>query len=97
MEKKMIQTTYTQARQNFAKLCDKVANTLEIVKITRRNGGNVALISETELNSLLETMHLLKSPKNAEHLRSALRESSEGMKHYSSIEEIKQEYGIEDE
>jgi antitoxin YefM len=40
--------------------------------IERRNGANVALIAETELNALLATAHLLRSPKNAARLASAL-------------------------
>ena len=58
-------TTYTRARATLASLCDRVAETREPYVIERRNGENVALISEAELNSLLETAHLLRSPKNA--------------------------------
>ena len=65
-------TTYTQARANLAGLCNTVAETREPYIIERRNGENVALISEAELNSLLETAHLLRSPKNARRLASAL-------------------------
>ena len=56
-------TTYTQARAKLASLCDRVAETREPYVIERRNGENVALISEAELNSLLETAHLLRSPR----------------------------------
>jgi len=65
-------TTYTQARANLASLCDQVAETREPYVIERRNGENVALVSEAELNSLLETAHLLRSPKNARRLAAAL-------------------------
>ncbi len=64
--------TYTQARANLASLCDRVAETREPYVIERRNGENVALISEAELNSLLETAHLLRSPRNARRLAAAL-------------------------
>jgi antitoxin YefM len=65
-------TSYTQARARLASLCDRVAETREPYVIERRNGENVALISEAELNSLLETAHLLRSPANARRLASAL-------------------------
>lgn len=65
-------TTYTQARANLATLCDRVAETREPYIIERRNGENVALISEAELNALLETAHLLRSPRNAARLATAL-------------------------
>ena len=67
-----IQTTYTQARANLAKLCDEVSENREIVIISRRDAADVALIDATELADLMETSHLLRSPKNAQRLISAL-------------------------
>ena len=67
-----IQTTYTKARANFAKLCNKVAENREIVIINRRGNEDVALVSADELSSLIETAHLLRSPKNAQRLLAAL-------------------------
>ncbi len=67
-----IQTTYTQARSNLAKLLDQVATDRQIVVIRRRNGEDVALVAADELSSLLETAHLLRSPANARRLLSAL-------------------------
>lgn len=69
------QTTYTQARANLAKLCDQVAENRDIVIISRRKGGDVALIAADELASILETLHLLRSPKNADRLLSALKDA----------------------
>ena len=66
------QTTYTQARANLAKLCDQVTENNDVVIITRRGGGDVALISADELASILETLHLLRSPANAARLKDAL-------------------------
>ena len=68
----MLQTTYTNARANFAGLCNEVADNREIVVIRRRKGGDVAIIAADELKSLIETVHLLRSPRNAERLLAAL-------------------------
>ncbi|MCP9818173.1 hypothetical protein KBZ18_01540 [Synechococcus sp. Cruz-9H2] len=38
----------------------------------RRKGGDLALVAADELEGLLETAHLLRSPRNAERLLSAL-------------------------
>ena len=65
-------TTYTQARAALASLCDEVASTREPVIIRRRNAEDVALVSADELASLLETAHLLRSPKNAQRLLTAI-------------------------
>lgn len=46
--------------------------------IERRNGEKVALIPEAELNSLLETAHLLRSPANARRLATAVQRALRG-------------------
>ena len=66
------ETTYTAARANFATLCDDVASSRDAIIIHRRGAEDVALISAAELRSLKETAHLLRSPKNAERLLTAL-------------------------
>ncbi len=58
-----IQTTYTSARANLAKLLDRVTQDRETVIIERRGAEKVAMISASELSSLVETAHLLRSPK----------------------------------
>lgn len=88
-------TTYTQARANLAGICDTVSDTREAYIIERRNGKNVALISEAELNSLLETAHLLRSPSNARRLASALKRALKGKSAPSSLEELRRSMGLE--
>lgn len=67
-----IQTTYTQARAQLAHLLDEAVNNREIIIIQRRGEEDVAMIAADELAGLLETVHLLRSPRNAERLLSAL-------------------------
>ena len=90
-----IHITYTQARANLAKICDKASLDKEIVLINRRNGEDVALISVSELESLLETAHLLRSPKNAQRLLKALNRAIERTESPQSFEELKKEMGLE--
>jgi antitoxin YefM len=89
-------TTYTKARAMLASLCDTVAETREPWVIERRNGENVALISEAELNSLLETAHLLRSPKNARRLAAALERARRGKTVPSSLEQLRKSLGLDD-
>lgn len=89
-------TTYTQARANLASLCDTVSETRQPYIIERRNGENVALISEAELNSLLETVHLLRSPKNARRLSAALERALGGKPAPSSLKKLRQGVGLEE-
>lgn len=90
-----IQTTYTNARTQFASLWDEVTNNQEVVIIKRRGAEDVALISASELAGLLETSHLLRSPKNAERLLAAYERAMSKKGKPQSIEELKKEVGIE--
>jgi len=90
-----IRTTYTKARANLAQLCNKVSENKEVVYIKRRNAEDVALISESELSSLLETSYLLQSPKNAQRLLKALNRALFGKGSPSSLEELKREFGFD--
>lgn len=90
-----ISLTYTQARANLAKLLDEVSLNKEVVIINRKNAENVALISESELSGILETAHLLRSPKNAQRLLKALLKVQENKEIPSNFEELRQEFGLD--
>ena len=88
-------TTYTNARATLAKLCDEVASTREPVIIRRRGAEDVALVSAEELASILETAHLLRSPKNAERLLTALARAQSEELPASTLEDLRRELGLE--
>ncbi len=67
-----LDASYAEARENFARLLDRVTEDREVVYIRRRGRERVALVAADELSSLLETAHLLRSPKNAARLLRAL-------------------------
>lgn len=89
-----IETTYTAARANFARLCDAAAADREVVIIRRRNAEDVALIAADELESLIETAHLLRSPRNAERLLSALARARRREGEPQSVAELRAEVGL---
>ena len=70
-----MEVTYSQARQSLKSLMDHAVQDRDIVRVRRRQGGDVALIAAEELESLLETAHLLRSPRNAQRLLQALNRS----------------------
>jgi antitoxin YefM len=51
-----------------------------MVLVRRRSGGTVAMIAADERQSLVETAHLLRSPKNSERLPRALARARAGGK-----------------
>lgn len=92
-----IQTTYSNARENLASLLEQVTSDREIAIINRRGHEPVALMAASELSSLLETAHLLRSPKNAQRLLSALRRAQARTAKPQPLERLRQELGLEEE
>ena len=90
-----IHTTYTQARMNLTEYLNQVTRNREIVVIQRRGEEDVAMISAGELESLTETAYLLRSPKNAERLLSALSRALKKEGEARSIEDLRSEVNLE--
>lgn len=90
-----IQTTYSNARNNLASLLERVTDDREIVVINRRGREDVALVSASELSGLLETAHLLRSPKNANRLLKALHRAQSQTEKPESLERLREEFDIE--
>jgi len=91
-----IETTYTQARANLKSLLDEVAENREQVIIHRRGGDDVVLIAADELRGLIETAHLLRSPKNAQRLMQALRRAQAGKGRAEPLDKLRAELGLDD-
>ena len=89
-----IQTTYTNARASLASLLDKVSDDRDVVIIKRRGREDVAMIAADELAGVLETAHLLRSPKNAERLQGALERVRRGEGSPQSLDDLKNEVGL---
>jgi antitoxin YefM len=92
----MTETTYTQARANLKALLDEAVDSNEPVIIHRREGGDVALIAVAELRGLIETAHLLRSPKNAERLLRALARAQGRKLNAEPLEKLRRELGLDD-
>ena len=90
-------TTYTDARANLASLCDRVSESREPIIIRRRNAEDVALVSAEELESLMETAHLLRSPKNAERLLAAMARAQRNELRPSTVAELRKQLGLDPE
>ena len=68
----MTVVTYSQLRQQLAAVMDQVCDSAAPVIVTRQNARSVVMLSLDEYESMAETLHLLRSPRNAErwHARS---------------------------
>ncbi len=88
--------TYVDAQANLDQLCNQVVQTGEAAIITRQDGKNVVLISEAELESLIETLYLLRSPANATRLLTALNRAKARTIQPQTISELYKKFGLDD-
>ncbi|MBD2185354.1 type II toxin-antitoxin system Phd/YefM family antitoxin [Planktothrix sp. FACHB-1355] len=90
-------TSPTDAKNDLFKLLDLVVENHQVYIINRPEGENVALIAESDLLSLVETVYLLRSPANARRLMDAIEESKTGKIEPQTIAELEQKLGIDKE
>ncbi len=65
--------TYSDFREHLKEYLDQVCDNSEPLRVTRRSGKRVVILSEEDYQSLDATAYLLSSPANAKRLKSALK------------------------
>jgi antitoxin YefM len=89
-----VETSYTSLRENLASVLDRVFEDREIVIVRRKGAKDVALVPASELAGLLETAHLLRSPRNARRLLTALRRAELGKTKPTTVDRLRREIKI---
>jgi len=89
-----LETTYTNLRERLASVLNQVALDQEVVIVRRRGAKDVALVPADELTSLMETAHLLRSPRNARRLLAALQRARGGKGKPQSVDKLRREMGL---
>ena len=69
---KVIKKSFSEVNSNLSEFLDCVTGSQSVVIIQQNGKEDVALIARSELDALMETIYLLKSPANAKRLLSAL-------------------------
>jgi antitoxin YefM len=90
-----IETTYSQAREQLKTLMDRAVDDREVIVVRRRLGGDVAMIAADELESLMETAHLLRSSNNAERLLSALTRARSQALSPTPVSDLQRRMGLD--
>ena len=60
--------SYTDARASLKAVMDSVCDSHEPTVVTRQKGDDVVVLSKDDYDSIMATLHLLKSPANATRL-----------------------------
>ena len=69
---------FTDARNNLKAVLDRVGHDADYTVITRRDAQDAVVMSLDSFNSLMETVHLLRSPANAAHLARSIAQYRAG-------------------
>lgn len=70
---------FSEARSMFKAIIDQVIADADVTVITRRDAPDAVMMSLDHYNSLMETVHLLKSPANAAHLARSIAQLHQGL------------------
>ena len=70
--------SFSEARESFKAVLDRVEADADVTLITRRQAQAAVVMSLDTYNSLMETVHLLRSPANAAHLHRSLEQAERG-------------------
>lgn len=70
--------SFTEARNGLKAVLDSVVNDADTTVITRRDSEDAVVMSLDYYNSLMETVHLLRSPNNAAHLNRSIAQYRTG-------------------
>lgn len=70
--------SFAEARNRLKSVLDSVVNDADTMIIDRRDAEDVVVMSLDYYNSLMETVYLLRSPANAEHLHKSIAQLRAG-------------------
>lgn len=69
---------FSDARNRLKSVLDQVVSDADYTIISRRDAGDAVVMSLEQFNSLMETVHLLRSPANAAHLDASIKQYRSG-------------------
>lgn len=70
--------SYSEFSNHISKNFDAVVKGHETIMVEQEENNNVILISQSEYNSILETLHLVSSANNKQRLDDAINEMNSG-------------------
>ncbi|MTW22556.1 type II toxin-antitoxin system Phd/YefM family antitoxin [Allochromatium palmeri] len=70
--------SFSDARNHLKEVLDRVAADADYTVITRHHADDAVVMSLAHFNSLMETVHLLRSPANAAHLARSIAQYQAG-------------------
>lgn len=75
----MIATTASNLRSNMKEYLDRITQDCETMIITRRNDENVVVVSQSEWDSIQETLYLMSTKANRDSLERSITQAENGL------------------
>ena len=70
--------SFTDLREHLRERLDEVHASRTPLLVTRQGAASAVLLDKEEYDGIMETLHLLRSPKNAERLLRSIAELESG-------------------
>jgi antitoxin YefM len=71
-------TNFSNARNQLKQVIDQFVDDADFTVIARRDAQDAVVMSLDTFNSLMETLHLMKSSASAKHLKKAITQYRKG-------------------
>jgi antitoxin YefM len=76
---------FSEARNSLKGVLDQTILDADFTVITRRDAPDAVVMSFDTFNSLMETVHLLKTPANALHITRSIEQFRSGMTKHQEL------------
>lgn len=74
----MIATNFSNVRNHFKEVCNRVVQDADVAIITRKDDENVVLMSQAQYDNLMENLHIRDSRANYEWLKESIEQAEKG-------------------
>jgi len=74
----VLAVNYSTLREKLKEYCDVANQDFEVIIITRKNDGNVVLMSEAKYNNLMENLHMRSNPEYYQKIMRSIEELKAG-------------------
>jgi antitoxin YefM len=76
----MIHVSFTDLRKRLAHFMDRAVEDRAPLLVTRQGHEPVVMMAQSDYDSMMETLHLSRSPANAQRLNESIAEFDAGMR-----------------
>ena len=73
--------TYSSLRENLSSVMEKIEQDSIVCEVTRRGKEPLVMMTKSDYDSWMETLHLMSSPENHKRLKQSFKQAKQGKTH----------------